>query len=111
MAADPLAAGCTICAMQGDVLVGLEGAFIGFAGPKVVQQYDAQPLPENFQTAEYALATGQLDAIVSTGDLRSTLCYLVNLLATPQGQATASPDAAAAAEEPDPWQLVQRPLR
>jgi acyl-CoA carboxylase subunit beta len=106
--ADPLAAGSTICATQGDVLIGLEGASMGFAGPKVVQQYDPNSPPENFQTAEYALSTGQIDAVVAAADLRSTLCHLASLLATPQGQGTASSDVAVAADEPDPWRLVER---
>lgn len=107
--ADPLMAGSTICATQGDILIGLEGASMGFAGPKTVQQYDPNPQPEDFQTAEYSLATGQIDTVVAAKDLRSTLCHLVSLLATPQGRGAAAPDAAAAvADEPDPWRLVER---
>ena len=45
-------------ATLGDVLVAEPGAYIGFAGPKVIEQTIRQKLPEGFQTAEFLLEHG-----------------------------------------------------
>jgi acetyl-CoA carboxylase carboxyl transferase subunit beta len=111
VAADPVFAGCTICAMQGDVVLALEGSRIGFAGAKVIEMFEKGPPPEGFQTAAYALATGQVDAVVPADDLRSTLVALLQTLALPQpARAPVSPAGANHADstQPDAWQLVLR---
>ncbi len=95
VAADPLFAGCTICAMQGDVVLAIEGARIGFAGAKVVEMFEKGPAPADFQTATYALATGQVDAVVSLDDLRPTLETLLQTLAAPQAAAAPTPATSA----------------
>jgi acetyl-CoA carboxylase beta subunit len=46
------------------VILAEPGALIGFAGPRIVQETTRQELPTGFQTAEYALAHGMIDAIV-----------------------------------------------
>jgi|LSQX01.1.fsa_nt_gb acetyl-CoA carboxylase carboxyl transferase subunit beta len=51
-------------ASLGDVILAEPGALIGFAGPRIVQETTRQELPTGFQTAEYALAHGMIDAIV-----------------------------------------------
>lgn len=40
------------------------GALIGFAGPRVIEQTIKQKLPERFQTAEFLLEKGFVDAII-----------------------------------------------
>jgi len=70
-------------AMQGDIQLAEPGALIGFAGPRVIQQTIGQTLPEGFQTAEYLLAHGMLDAVVKRADHRPTLANLLNLLTNP----------------------------
>lgn len=67
-------------AMLGDLNLAEPGAVIGFAGRRVIEQTTSQQLPENFQTAEFLLAHGMLDAIVPRREMRSTLARLLVLL-------------------------------
>jgi acetyl-CoA carboxylase carboxyl transferase subunit beta len=43
---------------------------IGFAGPRVIEQTIRQKLPEGFQTSEFLLEHGFLDAVVHRKDLK-----------------------------------------
>ena len=52
-------------ASLGDIILAEPGALVGFAGPRIVEETTRQKLPEGFQTAEYALEHGMIDAIVS----------------------------------------------
>jgi acetyl-CoA carboxylase carboxyl transferase subunit beta len=67
-------------AMQGDVIIAEPGAVVGFAGPRVIKQTIGQDLPEGFQTAEFLLEHGMIDAVVPRSHLRSTTSRLVRLL-------------------------------
>jgi len=64
-------------AMQGDAILAEPGAVIGFAGPRVIKQTIGQDLPEGFQTAEFLLEHGMLDAVVPRGELRDNTAQLV----------------------------------
>jgi len=64
-------------AMQGDAIIAEPGAVIGFAGPRVIKQTIGQDLPEGFQTAEFLLEHGMLDAVVPRGELRDTTAQLL----------------------------------
>ncbi|HEX9784757.1 MAG TPA: acetyl-CoA carboxylase, carboxyltransferase subunit beta [Opitutaceae bacterium] len=64
-------------AMQGDVILAEPGAVIGFAGPRVIKQTIGQDLPEGFQTAEFLLEHGMMDAVVPRGELRDTTAQLL----------------------------------
>ncbi len=67
-------------AMLGDLILAEPGAKIGFAGPQVIEQtIGAGKLPEDFQTAEYLLEHGLIDAIVSRTELRKRLAQLLDL--------------------------------
>jgi acetyl-CoA carboxylase carboxyl transferase subunit beta len=69
---DPTTGGVSASyAMLGDLNISEPGAMIGFAGPRVIEQTIRQKLPEGFQTAEFLLDHGFLDAIVSRKDLKS----------------------------------------
>ena len=57
----------------GDIIVAEQGARIGFAGRRVIEQTIRQKLPSDFQTAEYLLKYGQVDVISKRIDLRDTL--------------------------------------
>jgi len=63
--------------MLGDVQIAEPGALIGFAGPRVIEQTIRQKLPEGFQTAEFLLQHGFLDAVVPRKDLKA---YIANAL-------------------------------
>ncbi|WP_410606469.1 acetyl-CoA carboxylase, carboxyltransferase subunit beta [Amycolatopsis sp. lyj-109] len=54
-------------------------ARMGFAGPRVIQQTIKQTLPPGFQTAEFLLAHGLIDAIRPREELRATLARLLSL--------------------------------
>jgi acetyl-CoA carboxylase carboxyl transferase subunit beta len=64
-------------AMQGDLILAEPGAVIGFAGPRVIKQTIGQELPEGFQTAEFLLDHGMIDAVVPRGELRDTTAQLL----------------------------------
>ena len=66
-------------ASLGDIMLAEPGALIGFAGPRVIEQTIGQTLPEGFQSAEYLLEHGFLDAIVPRDRLRETLIQLLRL--------------------------------
>lgn len=68
-------------AMQADVILAEPGAVIGFAGPRVIKQTIGQDLPEGFQTAEFLLEHGMIDAVVPRGELRDTTAQLLRHMA------------------------------
>jgi len=68
---DPTTGGVTASyAMLGDLNIAEPGALIGFAGPRVIEDTIRQKLPEGFQTAEFLLEHGFLDAIVPRKELK-----------------------------------------
>lgn len=76
---DPTTGGVSASyAMLGDLNIAEPGAMIGFAGPRVIEQTIRQKLPEGFQTAEFLLEHGFLDAIVSRKDLKSYIAQALS---------------------------------
>ena len=67
-------------ASLGDIHLAEPGATIGFAGARVVAQATVQKPPEDYQTAEWQLAHGHIDAVVARRDLPQTLATLLTLL-------------------------------
>src|SRR5574344_1595873 len=63
----------------GDVIVAEQGARIGFAGKRVIEQTIRQKLPAGFQTAEYLLKFGQVDVISNRKNLKSTLARIIKM--------------------------------
>jgi acetyl-CoA carboxylase carboxyl transferase subunit beta len=79
---DPTTGGVTASfAMLGDVNIAEPKALIGFAGPRVIEQTIRQKLPEGFQTSEFLLKHGMIDAIVHRKEMRDRLAQLLGLLA------------------------------
>lgn len=77
---DPTTGGVTASfATQGDIIVSEPHALIGFAGRRVIQDTIKQTLPEGFQTAEFALEHGLIDAIVERSDLCEYLSKVVDI--------------------------------
>ena len=75
---DPTTGGVTASfAMLGDLNIAEPGAQIGFAGPRVIEQTIRQKLPEGFQTSEFLMQHGFLDAVVPRAELKA---YLVNAI-------------------------------
>jgi acetyl-CoA carboxylase carboxyl transferase subunit beta len=67
-------------AMQGDVNLAEPGAVIGFAGPRVIKQTIGQDLPEGFQTAEFLVDHGMVDAVVPRADMADTVANLLRMM-------------------------------
>ncbi len=77
---DPCYGGVTASyASVADVIVAEEGANIGFAGKRVIEQTIRQKLPPDFQTAEFMLEHGMVDAVAPRNELRQILSKLVRL--------------------------------
>ena len=77
---DPTTGGVTASfAMEGDIILAEPGALIAFAGPRVIEQTLRQKLPKGFQTAEFLLEKGFVDAVVPRDQLKDTLGRLLRL--------------------------------
>lgn len=63
--------------MLGDIIIAEQGARIGFAGRRVIEQTIRQKLPSDFQTAEYLLKYGQVDVVAKRKDLPEILGNLL----------------------------------
>jgi acetyl-CoA carboxylase carboxyl transferase subunit beta len=76
---DPTTGGVTASyAMLGDLNIAEPGALIGFAGPRVIADTIRQKLPEGFQTSEFMLEHGFLDAIVPRKELKPYIAQALN---------------------------------
>ena len=78
---DPTTGGVTASyAMLGDLNIAEPGALIGFAGPRVIEQTIRQKLPEGFQTSEFLLKHGMLDAVVHRRDLKTYIARALEFM-------------------------------
>jgi acetyl-CoA carboxylase carboxyl transferase subunit beta len=81
---DPTTGGVTASfAMLGDLNIAEPGALIGFAGPRVIEQTIRQKLPEGFQTAEFLLEHGFLDAVVSRKEMKGYIARSLDFFLQP----------------------------
>jgi acyl-CoA carboxylase subunit beta len=109
-------------ATLGDVLVAEPSSYIGFAGPKVIEQTIRQKLPEGFQTAEFLMDHGMLDLVEPRENLRQALRKILEFAALavevsasadgraqrlPSGDGQAPITDADALTERTPWDTVQ----
>ncbi len=63
----------------GDIIIAEQGARVGFAGRRVIEQTIRQKLPADFQTAEYLMKYGQVDVVSSRKDLRNVLANILSM--------------------------------
>jgi acetyl-CoA carboxylase carboxyl transferase subunit beta len=78
--ADPTLGGVTASyAGVGDVIIAEQGALVGFAGPRVIEQITKQKLPAEAQRAAFLLEHGMVDMVLHRRDLRPTLARLLRL--------------------------------
>ena len=81
---DPTTAGVAASfAFLGDVILAEPKALIGFAGPRVIKLTHRVDLPDGFQTAEFLLEHGFLDAVVPRIELRDCLLRITEHLVAP----------------------------
>jgi acetyl-CoA carboxylase carboxyl transferase subunit beta len=66
-------------ASVGDYNFAEPGALIGFAGRRIIEQTIREELPEDFQTAEFLLKHGQLDAVISRLELKDQIGTILAL--------------------------------
>src|SRR2546422_2690204 len=67
-------------ASVGDLILAEPGAMIGFAGPRVIKDTTLAELPAGFQTAEFLLDHGLIDAIVPRKEMKEQLAYYIEYL-------------------------------
>ena len=91
MLTDPTMAGVMASfASIGDLILAEPGAMIGFAGPRVIKDTTQAELPPGFQTAEFLLDHGLIDAIVPRKEMKSRLVEYLNYLTAGQKQRAAA---------------------
>src|SRR5438874_4372910 len=84
---DPTTAGVMASyATVGDLIVAEPGAMIGFAGPRVIKDTTQSELPAGFQTAEFLLDHGLIDALVTRKEMKERLIYYLEFLSEGQKQ-------------------------
>jgi acetyl-CoA carboxylase carboxyl transferase subunit beta len=71
-------------ASVGDLIIAEPGAMIGFAGPRVIKDTTQAELPPGFQTAEFLLDHGLIDAIVPRKEMKPRLIEYLSYLADGQ---------------------------
>lgn len=96
-------------ASSGDVLWAEPGAFVGFAGPRVVQAVTGEAPPSDSHRAEGAAAAGLVDAVLDPDGAHDELAILLAAArasgrrALPEGPPPASPPGDGVT---DPWEVV-----
>jgi acetyl-CoA carboxylase carboxyl transferase subunit beta len=94
------------------MLIAEPRAYVGFAGPKVIEQTIRQQLPEGFQTAEFLLEHGMLDVLAPRENLRGVVAKLLELH-TLSGDGLPEPEGAPPVSDADglerrpAWDVVQ----
>jgi acetyl-CoA carboxylase carboxyl transferase subunit beta len=71
-------------ASLGDLILAEPGAMIGFAGPRVIKDTTQAELPPGFQTAEFLLDHGLIDAIVPRKEMKLRLMEYLDFMTTRQ---------------------------
>jgi acetyl-CoA carboxylase carboxyl transferase subunit beta len=77
-------------ASLGDLILAEPGAMIGFAGPRVIKDTTQAELPPGFQTAEFLLDHGLIDAIVPRREMKTRLIGYLDFLTAGKKAAAAS---------------------
>ena len=78
---EPTTGGVTASfAMLGDITIAEQGATIGFAGKRVIQDTIREELPIDFQKAEYLKEHGMVDIVTHRKDLKKNLINILNHL-------------------------------
>ena len=66
--------------MLGDIQIAEPGAIIGFAGRRVIEETVREKLPEDFQTAEYLMDHGMVDAVVPRAEQPAYIGQLLDFM-------------------------------
>jgi len=78
---DPTTGGVSASyAMLGDIHLAEPNAMVAFAGRRVIEQTIRETLPPGFQRAEFLVERGQIDRVVTRGEMRSVLGSILKTL-------------------------------
>lgn len=77
-------------ASVGDLILSEPGAMIGFAGPRVIKDTTQSELPPGFQTAEFLLDHGLIDATVPRREMKDRLIYYLDFMMQSRRPSTAA---------------------
>jgi acyl-CoA carboxylase subunit beta len=94
-------------ASLGDVVYAEPKALIGFAGPRVAEQFLGRPLPAGSHTAEFLLAHGFVDSVIPRHHLRSVLAVTLNTLGSNVDRSKRTRGKSGPLEPLEPWEAVQ----
>ena len=67
-------------ASLGDIIISEPKAMIGFAGPRVIKDTTQSELPEGFQTAEFLMERGLIDAITNRTEMKEKVTEYLDYL-------------------------------
>jgi acetyl-CoA carboxylase carboxyl transferase subunit beta len=73
-------------AALGDIILAEPAAMIGFAGPRVIKDTTHAELPPGFQTAEFLVDHGLIDAIVARQEMKEQLIKYLDFFAAGKGR-------------------------
>ncbi len=91
---DPCLGGMTASyAMLGDVNMAEPGAYIGFAGRRVIEQTMRQKLPQDAATSEFLLHHGMIDLVTPRAEIPSLLGRLLRMYVTSKASSRREPVA------------------
>ena len=77
---DPTTGGVSASfAMLGDITFAEPGALVGFAGRRVIEGTTGAKLPEDYQSAEFQMKHGFVDAVLKRTELRDNLANVIAL--------------------------------
>lgn len=97
-------------ASLGDIIIAEPSALIGFAGPRVAEQFLGRSLPEGSHTAEFQFEHGMIDAIVDRRNQRDYLANAITILAASRQRLPESSILELVPSLPEPadiWTVVQ----
>ncbi len=90
-----------------DVTLAREDATIGFAGPRVAEVFLGRALGPGSHTAEMALRSGLVDALVDAGSEGAAVTRVLDVLAPDEPAAVDAPPITTEMDAlPDPWDVV-----
>jgi acetyl-CoA carboxylase carboxyl transferase subunit beta len=78
-------------ASVGDLILAEPGAMIGFAGPRVIKDTTQAELPPGFQTAEFLLEHGLIDAIIPRKEMKEKLVDYLDFITAGNGRPANQP--------------------
>jgi acetyl-CoA carboxylase carboxyl transferase subunit beta len=79
-------------AMLGDIILAEPRAMIAFTGRRVIEQTLKQKIPDNFQTSEFLLTHGFVDAVVPRTQLKQILVTILRLHSSENGSKELPPE-------------------